>query len=707
MWDLDPDKQAFVDAVLAPLPPDDKARDMLEESVQIASQVMRDGGTAEAREAAARMQASAPAYRKRRLLLRVLGIATMLAIAWFTWISPAVLQPLRETVDVSNLASDAMPRFMRKALAFEPESRLERFEQSVSERLAPEHRFTAQGDLSQGVPRFRWKAVWDRYPDSAAHYAVYAEAYRQTQNKWPEDFVATGERLDPGNGWFRWFTVMTRAQAVIEPAKSAPWVPRGTPRPPGTPASIKSETELQEILADWDRALEMPRWHSYSGELDALRLQGLLPPEDVTDHLLSFYFTVSALDADRAFWVGFLPLNQSVIPVLAEHYASKGNRASLEALAARYVKTLERLADAPADIHQLMVRSLTSKTSKSLGDAFGKLGDTARESQFLTFSRQMDHRIMRPPVLSTPDALEEDRGSSLVSNHLGGSARFTPVEEKDLRGGRLAEYALVERILMHEFVLLMSLVILILWLAGLRERRGPREMCSRLCGLLRPVDRAWIIGLGILLPVSVYVLCMRLPALETRGFGLDEARFLPVLALSCGLLLSIILGIAETVHWRLSRRAMIAGFGWHGLKPGRWIAMLVLMSMPASIMGYKAYVKWSLDWDWVEISYLSLLALPLLWILWMCVAFFTGAVHRRLQRMVMLRAMVPYLILGVLLAALAIPALYQEEKYWTRRIVYEAVNSSNPRFNGRTSEYAAWARDQLRTALNDLKKAGP
>lgn len=68
--------------------------------------------------------------------------------------------------------------------------------------------------------------------------------------------------------------------------------------------------------------------------------------------------------------------------------------------------------------------------------------------------------------------------------------------------------------------------------------------------------------------------------------------------------------------------------------------------------------------------------------------------------------MLPYLILAALLAALAIPALHEEEKYWTRRISYEAVTMTNPLFHGAT-EYAKWTQDELRAALDELKKAGP
>jgi hypothetical protein len=98
----------------------------------------------------------------------------------------------------------------------------------------------------------------------------------------------------------------------------------------------------------------------------------------------------------------------------------------------------------------------------------------------------------------------------------------------------------------------------------------------------------------------------------------------------------------------------------------------------------------------------------LMWILWMCIAFFTGAVYRRLQRLTLVRAMLPYLILVTLLAALAIAAFRAEEKYWTRRIAYEAVTPANPLYNGSSSEaYATWLQDQLREALAELRKAGP
>lgn len=713
MWDLDPDKQAFVNAVLAPLPPDDKARDMLEQSVQVASQVLRDGGSEEARVAAARMQATAPGYRRRRSLLHILGGAVMFGIAWFSLFSATARDSVSSMLEVSDAAHKVVPRFLRKLLVADAYTVGEIRDRRMAERIAPEHRLVALGDLSQESPELRWKAVWDRYPESPAHFMIYAATYHTEQGKWPEDFVATGERLDPENGWFRFLTLMPRANKVLEPGTPATYSRGRGPRTmltPAVPPSVKDEAGLREILAEWDRVLEKPRLQGYRTDLFPLRMAGLLPPEDYPDQAFSCAFGFARPDGDSVYWRSVAPFHESFVTALADYYVSKGDLGSLMALSGRFVKTLERLAEGPAGLNQRVMIRPASKTAKALADAFSRMADPARESRFLALSRDLDFRVKKAPVITTPDALDERRSSALALNFFSGMNRFTAIEEKDLRGGRLAEYAMIERMLMYEVVLLMAAVILCLWLAGFRERRGPRQLCSRLTGLLRPADRAWVIGLGILLPVAVYLACLYLPWLEIRDFTLFSDRVALVLGLACGLFLCFVLCIVETLRWRLACRAAIAGFGFGspGLQPGRWIAVLALLSMPALIAADKAFGKWSMDERWIKAVYGSLAALPLLWILWTSIAFFMGPAPRRMQRLTLARATLPYMILAALLAALAIPAFHQEEKYWTRRIVFESVNVNNPRFNlAAGDEYSLWLQEQIRTALADFKKAGP
>ncbi len=703
MWDLDEDKQAFVDAVLAPLPPDDAMRGRLEQTVQVAGGMLPEGGTPEAREAAARMQATAPGYRRRRLLTRALGWALMLGIAWVTLAAPAARLSLGDTLDTSELASRALPRFLREALS--PGSGRE--VRRMAERIAPDHLFTAMGDLSQKEQSLRWKAVWDRYPENPAHFMTYAVMFRQAEQKWPDDLVTTGERLDPANGWFRWLSVMARSQDVVEAARPAgrTWSSKtGSVATPAVPDGIKDQAGVQEVLASWDRALAMSHWNSYRAEQRLLRLEGVIPPEDYADHVSSFYFAATRPNEDNPFSRSISSFCATFIRVLAEDYAARGDRESLDALAGRFIKTLGRVAEGPPDIKQRLLLYPAGAAAESLAAVYGKMGDTAQETRFLNLFHRLEATARKPPTLTTPDALDQKRGSMLASGYAVGGRRLTPVDERDLRGGRLAEYAVIEGVLMHELVLLMCIAVLCLVPLGWKSQR----LGSRLCDLLRPVDRAWIMGLGVLLPAVVYLLCMRLPWLELRDFTLDYGRIKPLIALSCGLLLSFLLCTAEVTHWRLSRRAAIAGFGWHGLKPGRWIAALVLMSMPAAVSAHRALAKWArLDDHWLKAVYLSLAALPLLWIIWMCVAFFAGSAERRLQRVTVVRAMLPHLIVATLLGALAIPALYQEEKYWTRRISYEAVNVANSLFNSGEDAYAKWAQEQLVAALAEFKQAAP
>ncbi|WP_035611091.1 hypothetical protein [Haloferula sp. BvORR071] len=706
MWDQDPDKRAFVEAALAPLPPDEAARGMLEESVQVAGDWIEGGGGSEAREAGARMQASAAGYRMRRLVRRVLGLGVMLAIAWFMLFSPRALHSLRAMLASTQLSKEVVPRFVGKALL--GDDAIEQMYREMVERFPPERRLLIGGDLAARTgPLQRWKPVWDQHPDDPAHFLVYAEAHLRSNGKWPEGFVETGERLAPGNGWFRLLGTMARGAGMVQPGTPGARGWGGRPATPAVPPSIKSGSDLAAILGDWDRALEMPQWDDYQAKLRTLRLSGWPQPRNQTELALSIALASGLPEGGSMFWKSSRGFGD-FISALAGQYADSGDKEGLEALGERYVKTLERLEEDTPDFRQLLQQRFAVASAKGLGAAFGKLGDAARATPFNALGLRLDPKTLRPPGMISKDALAQGRGG-MMAGYLGAQTfRVTPVEEKDLRGARLAEYAMTERLLMYAVVLLLSLVVLCVWLAGYRERRGPRELCGRLCGLLRPVDRLWILVLGVVLPWVMYVACLRLPWLKMRDFTLNEEHGLPMLALGYGLFLALVVCTVEAARWRLSRCGEIAGFGWSGFNPGRWIAIMTLMAMPAAVAGCKVFVHHSMDEERILLLLGSLGALPVLWILWICIGFFAGAGHRRLQRLTLGRAALPFMILAVLLAALAMSALHKEEEYWAHRIVYEAVSERNPVFNGGAGDaYLAWLQGEIREAVAELVRDLP
>ncbi|WP_367871129.1 hypothetical protein [Luteolibacter sp. Populi] len=695
--DLDPDHQAFIDAAMLPLGDAPASRELLTQAVAIAAHA--GGPPVDSTAATSRLAVTARRFRMRRLLVQALMLGILVGVGWFTLGAPAWLQSIKRNLVTSQSIAGNMPRSVERLL-FNDDT--EGFvEQWMAERVDSADHLIALGGPSHGSKAARWKAVWGQHPGDPAHYLAYAVAYSGDHGKWPADFVQTGEELDPRNGWFRWLNASSRVPDVISPG-SRPVRLRGGAMTAGALAGIKDEALLGELFGDWDRALAMPVWDDYVTKLRDLRMSRWPPAEDYPDHLLSYYFSYSHPE-DRSIAWQAIRRSGELLPVAARHFAAKGDRPALDAVAERFLGTLRAFAAFPQpNLGQSeTVEDSAVKVSRQIADAYGVLGAPDQASRFRDLADRLDQRVTKR-LRNPKDALEERRGSTLA--RMSNPARITPVSEDDLRGGRLAEYAATERLALQGVALFLLLVLPFMLLAVLRERRATRVLGDRLAGVLEWSDHAWIFLLGLLGPGSVYWVSLRLPWLGFRDFSLTGIQFAVMFAVATGLALSVVLCSLEATRWRLSRRAAVAGFGSHGFNPGRWIAALALGTMPYAAAIPHLEKKWKVDDDWTSAIIWSPLALPLLWLLCLALGFFAGSASRRLHRFTLLRAASPFVAAATLLSAIAIAAVHAEERKWVGRIRFEQVNRSDAgvsNFSG--SEFSSYLQGRLREALDAVK----
>jgi hypothetical protein len=116
----------------------------------------------------------------------------------------------------------------------------------------------------------------------------------------------------------------------------------------------------------------------------------------------------------------------------------------------------------------MITRRLARDGALGLSKAWLELGDTAEAARYQTLADHLDIKL-HPDPQAPPDALTERRGSHLVNSATsfrssGSSPVSRPVTEPELRGGRLAEYAMYERLMMHAVAVLLTLALAFLLL---------------------------------------------------------------------------------------------------------------------------------------------------------------------------------------------------------------------------------------------------
>jgi hypothetical protein len=334
----------------------------------------------------------------------------------------------------------------------------------------------------------------------------------------------------------------------------------------------------------------------------------------------------------------------------------------------------------------------------------------------------------------------EARASTLVSTNLTNYVKFPPpLTDDDLKAGRLTDHEFFSRACCLTAWLFFAVCLGMVALFRFRLPAVARRLVPRIRMLLRPVDYAWLIGGGILLPYAYMMVINRFTPLGGRDWsirGLPMAQFL-------GMALLMLVVPVLVARWRLSRR--IAGdakglapldrngfgndtprdptFPVQGDKPlgagispvrksavpglggGRsWMAWLAVFCAVVFIplAGWIAPGEYQRDiyQPWV----LGLLAVPAVWLLVASLrALFGRAKARLLVRGVIARALVPVYATAMLLMAAAALGHKTAERYWFQR---DAIMRMDPAFPA-MSPYEYKVARQLREEIREILREAP
>lgn len=714
--DLEPEQRAFVDEVMRPLGDDPPRREVLEEAVALASTLPGQTSSNETIAATERMNQTSRGFLMKHRLISAILISAGLAVAWLTIASPAARRSLTDIWVVNQIANsvssmccthEGVPR-LPNLLVFQSRLTHDSFKNSIARRIPPNDLPLLLGEPSENDPVLKWQRVWEEHPEDPAHYFAYAMSHRKERGKWPTDFVATGDKLDPENGWFRllegsqWMNSSIGEPPIPRITKALRMAARekGLP-PPRPPKSSKPQRVVIDPIAfqqGWqllEEALVKPRWDDHNQRLNANRLAATPPPDDFAAWSRGQFLSISQPEDTAPNWIEVRGYHEGFR--LAAMEASKtGDTARLATLDALLRKLVRKLGTATHNdlVECLIIRITAISGARVLEKAWTEIGDSSKASRWKTFANSIDPKL-KPEPPAPADALSDNVGSNFVSGVMmistsRRSPDSAPVTESNLRPGRLAEYAVYERLMMQGMAFLLLLALGFISIAPLFQPTALGSLPPRLAGLLEAKDHLIILSTGVLLPAIVYVISTRLPLLGARDISISAMGFFLWIAQATAFAVSVVLGTLQATRSRLGHRGRVLALGWVGPDFGRLCFLEALMVMPLAGILLRVMRPWPDALPTATGILWCLLAFPIVWMLILAIGCINGPAARKLHRSVLLHAAAPFIAIALVLPTIVIPRIHAEERAWTREIRFESL-ADNTFFSSRLErEYGEW-----------------
>lgn len=355
----------------------------------------------------------------------------------------------------------------------------------------------------------------------------------------------------------------------------------------------------------------------------------------------------------------------------------------------------------------LMIRSTAVTAGRTMEKAWKEIGDASQAKPWKNFTDAIDPNV-NPKLLPTPQMIGDRRGSNIVARGMTEVAAYrnphsSSLTEANLRGGRLAEYAVYERLMIHGMALLLLVALGFLIIAPLRHRREIGPLGSRLAGLLNHRDRLVILFTGVILPAAVYLLSTRLPWLESRDASISAIGFFLWIGQSVAFVVAALLGTLQTTRRRIGRHGNVLSLGWVGPDMGRLGFPIALTIMPLTAVLTLCMQSWPHAMEAVAIVAGCLLAYPLLWLIIQAAGYFIGPEARKLHRSVLMHAARPFVAGTLILPALAIPGVHAEERAWTREVRFESLEETSFFGSRLDREYGDWITEEILRELEAME----
>lgn len=400
-------------------------------------------------------------------------------------------------------------------------------------------------------------------PENPAYFAEYAQEFVSEKELLPPDFAETAAQLAPTNSFFPYFAAGLIGKESISKNRG------GTASPPRIVDGVRLSAPLREAEftikdqvafdAAMDlivKATELSDFETYTKSMIAARTR-LLPVTDLAQltHALTHAYGTSS---------GIIRL-RNVLDLLcarAEQLSKSGRKDEFIALIKQREAFINHLGRNPdinviGELVHLVIAAGTATNFRFAAERLGlmeiaenyrKQGDAIREHRDQRTIRNAKKGDFYP---------NQDQASFLSRQTLLLISRQVsfppPISAADLEPMRRAEQEFASRLGVIVTAIIILFAGLVVFLFRFITPSMIRHLAKRMSGVLGMADWIWVIGLGVLLPLSVFLIATRLTPLGERQYGESALHFLFPGVQLVAFLLGLLIVPGIIVRWRVGK----------------------------------------------------------------------------------------------------------------------------------------------------------
>jgi len=550
-------------------------------------------------------------------------------------------------------------------------------------------------------------------PENPAYYEEYAQAFVSNSNRsaLPPDFFETAARIDPDNAYLPYFAAgLSGKESFTKKKRSGPSPPQRMAdgvrlRPLALEAEfdIKDPAAFEEAIALIAKAAALPGFETYSNPMLVARVQ-LLPAETMAEFMRALMYAYSGTS-------GVLELRNisDLLCARAEQLSKSGRKEEFLALAKQreaYIAHLGRNPDLIL-VGELVYSVIAITTAKNFEAAAARLGLTEMAETYRkqgeAFQAERDLRDIRVKK-GEYDPFPEDKASMLHGLSPAMLNRWVasppPISDADFEPMRRAEHELVGGLGILALALFLPLAALIVFLFRFVSTPMIRLPAKRMAGTLGMADWAWVYGLGVVMPILLFLLVTRLTPLGGREYGLLHFQMAFPGVQYAALLLALLIVPAIAVRWRLGNILAPFGFGDRFTVP----AALAVMAMIAvwSLAALPFVERFGMG------HRLTLAALAAPFALCLCLIFanalraILGKPAARLAQCATALAVLPAYPIAIILLCALTPIYSAGEKRWLAQETLLRIDPDVPDLGAYEFKIAAQKRKEI-NAITGVK----
>lgn len=572
--------------------------------------------------------------------------------------------------------------------------------------LSGDEKLLLFGDTMQPTEDLKWRALWESRPEDASYYVEYLKAYRSEHGDYPPDMIETGERLSPGNAWFRIVQSGVYTKDAVEKKKAVTKTsPRRSARrarglrkkrKPEKPVdevlakaaeplavwTVKDDTKYRRTLELFHQAAAMPSYDSGMQQLLNERVP-LLPQggDWVTRTIPIIYLSGTMVDSMEVNYTS------KVIQAEAQRCRDEKDKEALKRLMEDWEKMGRHLADGSVTlIDALIAKAWIMDPLPYFRDAAKACGMPAEEKRFaglyIRMLRDKKERKDRRNWDGEPDEFHLKSGmlAAMIAPVLENQVNdLSAVDAIDLEPGRMADHAFIGRLTACAGVLFFAILPLGIFLDSLRSSKVLRILCASLRGVLGMRDWILVLGCGMLLPLAYYAGIVGMSPWSARHASVLATGFTQVFGQLGCLWLLLIAAPAAVLYWRLSR--LIPPVEDGGCK----LLLLSIVCLCVAVPMFGVDISRVSSGQNVIVGALVVsglgVVLGLAHVITVCVKN-----RRSIRGSVLPRALIPVYISVSLLMALLVLFHHAEEKYWVSQDEMMKITPENASFTQTESQ---------------------